>query len=135
MGTGTGIGRVRGLGSSKHGGAHWWRQRLTAGGNLLLVTWFVLSLFRLPLADPATGALSHKVVLAWIASPWVAVGLILMTINVFYHLKLGLQVVIEDYQHDESRVVALILVNAYAVAGAALAVFSILKIAFGGVVA
>ena len=135
MGNGTGIGRVRGLGSAKHGAAHWWRQRLTAGGNLVLVTWFVLSIFRLPLADAATGALNHKVVLAWMSSPWVAVGLILMTINVFYHLKLGLQVVIEDYQHDESRVVGLVLINAFAVAGGAVAVFSILKIAFGGVAA
>ena len=135
MGNGTGIGRVRGLGSAKHGAAHWWRQRLTAGGNLILVTWFVFSLFRLPLVDPVTGALSHKVIVEWLSSPYVAVALVLMTINVFVHLKMGLQVVIEDYQHDESRIAALILLTLYSVAAGALAVFSILKIAFGGVAA
>lgn len=133
MGNGTGIGRVRGLGSAKEGSHHWWRQRLTAGGNLVLVLWFVLALFRLPLADPATGTLSHKVVVEWLRSPIVAVGLILLTLNLFYHIRLGLQVVIEDYQKDQRRVVALILLSAYCVAGAALAVFSIAKIAFGGV--
>ena len=126
MGNGTGIGRVRGLGSAKHGAQHWWRQRLTAGGNLLLVLWFVVSIVRLPILD-------HKTVVAWIASPFVAVPLILMTLNVFYHLRLGLQVVIEDYQHDESRIIALVALNFYVIGAAALAVFSIAKIAFGGV--
>ncbi|KQX26151.1 MULTISPECIES: succinate dehydrogenase, hydrophobic membrane anchor protein [unclassified Sphingomonas] len=127
MGNGTGIGRVRGLGSARHGAMHWWRQRVTAAGNLLLVTWFVVSLFRLP-------NLGHDVVLQWIGSPIVAVPLILLTISVFYHLRLGLQVVFEDYVHEEAgKVFCLLLLNLYAIAGAALAIFSILKIAFGGV--
>lgn len=126
MGTGTGIGRVRGLGSAHHGALHWWRQRLTAGSNIVLATWFVVSLFRLPVLD-------HKSVVAWIASPLNAILLVLLTGSVFYHFRLGLQVVIEDYQHEDSRFVALILLNFYAVAGAAIAIFSILKIAFGGV--
>jgi succinate dehydrogenase / fumarate reductase, membrane anchor subunit len=128
MGTGTGIGRVRGLGSAKAGTHHWWQQRLTAGSNLLLVVWAVVSLFRLPLYD-------YRALVLWLSSPWVSVGLILATLSVFYHLRLGLQVVIEDYQHDFSRVVALVLLNFYAVAGAALAIFAILKIAFTGAAA
>jgi succinate dehydrogenase / fumarate reductase, membrane anchor subunit len=126
MGTGTGIGRVRGLGSAKSGAHHWWMQRVTAAGNLLLVFWFVVSLFRLPGYD-------HATIVAWMGSPLVAVPLILMTVNVFWHLRLGLQVVVEDYQHDETRIVALILLNFYAIGGAALAIFSILKIALIGV--
>jgi len=127
MGTGTGIGRVRGLGSAKHGTVHWWHQRLTAGGNLILVTWFVVSLLRLPTLD-------HKAVVLWLSSPFVAVPMVLLTVNVFYHLRLGLQVFIEDYVHEEgSRVAAIVLLNFYVVAAAALAIFSILKIAFGGV--
>jgi succinate dehydrogenase / fumarate reductase membrane anchor subunit len=59
--------------------------------------------------------------------------MILLVINVFWHFRLGLQVVLEDYQHDESKIVGLILINFYAIGGAALAIFSILKIAFGGV--
>lgn len=125
MGTGTGIGRVRGLGSAKSGTDHWWMQRVTAGGNLLLAVWFVVSLFRLPSFDYAT-------VVEWLRSPLVAVPLILMTINLFWHFRLGLQVVLEDYQHNETRVVGLIAINFYAVGAAALAIFSILRIAFGG---
>ena len=127
MGSGTGIGRVRGLGSAKHGSMHWWRQRVTAVGNLLLATWFVISLFRLP-------SFEHGVIVQWIGSPLVAVALVLMTISVFYHLRLGLQVIVEDYVHEEAgKVFFVLLLNFYAIAGAALAIFSILKIAFGGV--
>ena len=125
MGTGTGIGRVRGLGSAKAGTHHWWQQRLTAGSNLLLVTWAVVSLFRLPLHD-------YKALVLWLSTPWVSVGLILAVVSVFYHLRLGLQVVIEDYQHDFSRIIAIVLLNFYAVGGAALAIFAILKIALTG---
>ena len=127
MGTGPGIGRVRGLGSAKSGAHHWWLQRVTAAGNLLLVTWFVISLFRLPDFEYETVAL-------WLKSPLVAVPLVLMIVNVFWHLRIGLQVVVEDYVHDEAiRVASLIALNFYAVGGAALAIFSILKVAFGGV--
>ncbi|WP_404711618.1 succinate dehydrogenase, hydrophobic membrane anchor protein [Sphingomonas sp. MMS24-J13] len=122
MGNGTGIGRVRGLGSAHSGTHHWWHQRLTAGANLLLVTWAVASLFRLPLHD-------YRAMVMWLSSPWVSVPLILATISVFYHLRLGLQVVIEDYQHDFTRVVALVFLNFYAIGGAALAIFAILKVA------
>lgn len=129
MGSGTGIGRVRGLGSAKHGSIHWWRQRVTAAGNLLLLPWFIVSLFRLP-------SLDHAGVVAWMGSPLVAVPLVLLTISVFYHLRIGLQVVLEDYVHEEgSKVFCLLLLNLYAIGGGALAIFSILKIAFGGVAA
>ena len=128
MGTGTGIGRVRGLGSAKHGSHHWWHQRLTAGSNLLLLVWLVESLLRLPLGD-------YRALMLWLSSPFASVPLILAVISVFYHLRLGLQVVIEDYQHDFSRVVALVLLNFYAIGGAALAIFAILKIAFTGAAA
>ena len=126
MGTGTELGRVRGLGSAKHGAMHWWRQRLTAGSNLFLMLWFLVSLLRLP-------ALDHKTVVSWLSSPLASVPLVLLTLSVFYHLRLGLQVVIEDYQHEESRIIALVLLNAYAIAVGAVCVFAILKIAFGGV--
>jgi succinate dehydrogenase / fumarate reductase, membrane anchor subunit len=125
MGNGTSIGRVRGLGSAHEGTHHWWHQRLTAGSNLLLVTWLVASLFNLPLWN-------YRALVLWLQSPWASVPLILVTISVFYHLRLGLQVVIEDYQHDFSRVVALVLLNFYAIGGAAIAIFSILKVAFAG---
>ncbi len=128
MGTGTPIGRVRGLGAAKQGSHHWWHQRLTAGSNLLLMTWLVVSLLRLPLWD-------YRALALWLSSPWASVPLILAVISVFYHLRLGLQVVIEDYQHDFGRVIALVLLNFYAIGGAALAIYAILKVAFQGAVA
>ena len=125
MGNGTGIGRVRGLGSAKSGTHHWWMQRVTAAGNVVLLLWFVTSLLRLP-------ALDYDTVVKWMASPLVAVPMLLLTANVFWHLRLGLQVVLEDYQHDEGKIGGLILLNFYAIALAALSIFSILKIAFRG---
>ena len=123
MGNGTSIGRVRGLGSAHEGAKHWWHQRLTAGSNLLLITWLVVSLFRLPLWN-------YRALVLWLSSPWASVPLILAIISVFYHLRLGLQVVIEDYQHDSSRVVLLVLVDYFALAAGVLAIFSILRVAF-----
>lgn len=125
MGTGTSIGRVRGLGAAKEGTHHWWRQRLTAGLNIALMSWLLLSLARLTGYDLASVRL-------WIGSPWVAIPLALLVANVFYHFRLGLQVVIEDYQHDETRVVLMVLLNVYTVVLAAIAIFSVLRIAFTG---
>jgi succinate dehydrogenase / fumarate reductase membrane anchor subunit len=127
MGTGTGIGRVRGLGSAKSGTHHWWLQRVTSVGNFLLMLWFVTSQFRLPSHD-------YKTVVHWIASPLTAVPLVLLVVSVFWHFRLGLQVFIEDYVHEEAgKVAAILLLNFYTIGGAALAIFSILKIALGGV--
>ena len=125
MGTGTSIGRVRGFGAAHAGTHHWWRQRLTATSNLLLLTWLAASLLRLPLHD-------YRAMVLWLSSPWASVPLILAIISLFYHLRLGLQVVIEDYQHDFRRVVALLALNFYAIGGAALAIYAVLRVAFTG---
>lgn len=122
---GTELGRVRGLGSAKHGTEHWWHQRLTAASNLVLMTWFMVSLARLPAFD-------HATIAAWASSAWVAIPLILLTLSVVWHMRLGVQVVIEDYQHDESRTVLMILLNFYAVVIAAVALFAILRLAMSG---
>ena len=118
------IGRVRGLGSAKEGTHHWWHQRLTAGSNLFLMLWLLISIARQPAYDYAT-------LRSWMESAWVAIPMALLILSVFYHFRLGLQVVIEDYQHDESRVVLMVLLNFFVVAVGAVALFSILRIAFG----
>ncbi|WP_404336553.1 succinate dehydrogenase, hydrophobic membrane anchor protein [Sphingomonas sp. MMS12-HWE2-04] len=123
MGNGTSIGRVRGLGSAKEGAHHWWHQRFTAGSNLILVLWFILSIAMLPAYD-------HATITAWMAQTIVAVPMILLVVSTFYHFRLGLQVVIEDYQHDETRIVLLVLLNFFTIGAGAFAVFSILKVAF-----
>ena len=124
MRAGTPIGRVRGLGAAKEGTHHWWRQRLTAGLNIALMGWLLLFLARLPGYDLMT-------VRMYLSSAWVAIPMALLIANVFYHFRLGLQVVIEDYQHNESRVVLMVLLNLFVAAVGAVALFSILKIAFG----
>jgi len=120
------IGRVRGLGSAKHGGEHWLKQRLTAIGNLLLTSWFVISLLVLPNFDHATLA-------QWLAQPVVAVPMILMIANIFWHARLGLQVLIEDYVHDEGlKFATMALLNFYVVASAVFGIFIVAKLAFTG---
>ncbi|BCA64080.1 succinate dehydrogenase [Sphingomonas sp. HMP9] len=125
MGSGTAVGRVRGLGSAKHGTLHWWRQRLTAGSNLFLMLWLMISVARMPGYD-------YAAVHLWLQSAWVAVPMALLIASVFYHFRLGLQVVIEDYQHGESRVVAMILLNLFTFTLGGIALFAILKVAFTG---
>lgn len=126
MGSGTELGRVRGLGSVKHGSKHWIDQRVSALGNLLLTVWLFTSFFLLPNYE-------YETVAAWLAQPSVAVPMILMLISIFWHVRLGLQVFIEDYVPNEaSRLMVLMLLNFYVVGGAALGIFIIAKHAFTG---
>ncbi|RZF63117.1 succinate dehydrogenase, hydrophobic membrane anchor protein [Sphingomonas populi] len=120
---GTELGRVRGLGSAKAGAHHWLTHRITAASNLFLMLWFVIVIARLPAYDYGT-------VRPWLASAWVAVPMILLIVSVFWHFRLGLQVVIEDYVHAETRVALMFLLNFFVVATSAIAIFSILKVAF-----
>lgn len=95
----TPLGRARGLGSAKDGAQHWWHQRLTALALLPLAVWFVVSL--ITLADA-----TYEDVIDWLSSPVVAGLMLLWIFTMFYHLKLGLQEVIEDYVHSEWRKLA-----------------------------
>jgi succinate dehydrogenase / fumarate reductase membrane anchor subunit len=124
MGTGTSIGRVRGLGSAHHGPHHWWHQKITAGSNILLMSWLMIALARRPSYD--FGAMRE-----WMSSSWVAIPMLLLVASVFYHFRLGLQVVIEDYQREESKIVAMVALNLFTAIVAGIAIFAILKIAFG----
>jgi succinate dehydrogenase / fumarate reductase membrane anchor subunit len=119
----TELGRVRGLGSAKEGAHHWWQQRLTAAANLFLMLWFFIAILRLPAYD-------YDTVHTWLSSSWAAIPMALLIASVFYHFRLGLQVVIEDYQHNESRVVAMVALNFFTIVTAGIAIFAILKVAF-----
>jgi succinate dehydrogenase / fumarate reductase membrane anchor subunit len=124
MKSGTPLGRVRGLGSAHAGVEHWWNQKLTAGSNLFLMSWLMISIARRPSYD-------YAAMREWLSSSWVAIPMALLIVSVFYHFRLGLQVLIEDYQHNESRVAALVLLNLFTFGMAGIAIFSILRIAFG----
>jgi succinate dehydrogenase / fumarate reductase membrane anchor subunit len=121
----SGLKRVRGLGSAKSGAHHWWLQRVTAAGNLLLLVWFIASVLTLP-------NLGHSSVLAWVGQPLVAVPLLLLILSTFWHARLGVQVMIEDYVHAEGlKLLALLALNFFIVGTGAVAAFSVLAIAFG----
>lgn len=116
------LGRVKGLGAAKEGAHHWRLQRMTAIALVPLALWFVLSLLCVFNA-------SHAEVVAWISAPHVTVLLLALSIVLFWHLQLGLQVVIEDYVHTAWTQIALqILLRTGAGLGALLAIVSILKI-------
>lgn len=126
MGNGTSIGRVRGLGSAHEGAHHWLLQRFTAIGNLVLVLFLLVSFLLLPAYDYGT-------VTGWLSSPIAAAALILLIVSTFWHARLGLQVLIEDYIHEGgSRFALTALLNLVAVAGAVFGIFCIASIAFAG---
>ena len=101
----TPLSQVRGLGSAKEGVSHWWWQRLTAVALVPLTLWFVISVIAHMGAD-------YEAMRAWVGSPSVAVTMVLLIAATFYHLKLGAQVVIEDYvHHGATKLVALVLLN------------------------
>lgn len=96
---------VRGQGSAKDGTRHWWAQRLTAVALVPLTFWFILTLVKVIGADYATAMLV-------LGHPLTAAVWILFVGVLFYHCVLGLQVVIEDYLHDErAKIAAIILMK------------------------
>jgi succinate dehydrogenase / fumarate reductase membrane anchor subunit len=118
------IGRVLGLGSAKEGVSHWWAQRVTAVGLLLLTLWFVSAVLRL-------GDFSFVAVTTWVSAPLNAVLLCLLIGTAAYHSQLGVQVVVEDYVTNEGgKIITMLLLNFIHVALAALGVFSVLRVAF-----
>jgi succinate dehydrogenase / fumarate reductase membrane anchor subunit len=122
----TPIGRVRGLGSSKHGAQTWYHERLSSVATLLLFIWFIVSLIRLPRLD-------YDMVTRWLSSPLAAVPMVLLIYTTFWHAKDGLRVVVEDYVHDEGgKFFWLALVNFLFILGGGLAIFAVLKIALAG---
>lgn len=125
MGNGTSIGRVRGLGSAHSGSHHWLLQRFTAVGNLLGGLYLAFALLRM-------GDYSYASVHKWLQNPIAAVLVGLFVISSFWHARLGLQVLIEDYVKTSGNKFAVFaLLNLLTFGGAAFGVLSILRIALG----
>ena len=121
------LGRVRGLGSAKHGGEHWLTERVTSIALLFLGTWLLASLLLLPKLDQRT-------LVEWLRAPSGAVPMALFVIIGFRHALDGMKVVVDDYVHEEGNRFALnFLLLFLAVGGAATALFALGRIAFGSV--
>ena len=123
---GTALGKVRGRGPAGHGTGAFMTQRLTAISNAILMSWFVVSLATLP-------DLSWPVVTAWMASPLVATAMILLILSTFIHFRLGVMELIEDYVHAEAwKILAVVALNFYAIAGIAIGIVSVARVALTG---
>lgn len=121
----TPLGKVRGLGSAKSGTEHWWMQRVTAIANIPLILFLVVFV----IAHLGT---TRAELVASIGNPFVAILLSLTMISVLWHMRLGLQVVIEDYVHGSATKLLALLANTFVTVllGVA-ALYAILKMSFG----
>jgi len=121
----TPLGRVRGLGSAKTGTEDFWHQRLTAMANIPLVIAGVVIVISLV-------GRNHAAAAQILGSPLIAILMLLFIISVTYHMRIGMQVIIEDYVHEETSKIALMVLNTfYTVAVALVSAFAILKLSFG----
>ena len=122
----TQLGIVRGLGSAKDGTGHFWLQRLTSLASL------VLTVFAIALAISLVGE-PHATVAARLGSPLIAIPLLATIFAYAYHMKLGMQVIIEDYvQAELTRVLALAGNIFFCFAVALISAFAVLKLSLGG---
>jgi succinate dehydrogenase / fumarate reductase membrane anchor subunit len=122
----TPLGRVIGLGSAKEGVEHWWRQRLTAIALVPLSLWFVATLIAHLGGD-------YRNAVQWIGAPVPAILMVLLIGTTFYHAVLGLQVVVEDYVHEEwVKLTMLVLLRLACFVLAVSGIFAVLRLAFRG---
>ena len=120
----TPLGRVLGLGSAKSGTEHFWRQRLTAVANVPLTVAFVVIVIGLL-------GRNHAAVVQILGSPLVAIVLLLFIASITTHMRIGMQVIIEDYVHDEVTKLVLLMANTFfAVAVGLACAFAILMLSF-----
>ena len=121
----TPLGRVRGHGSARSGTAHFWWQRVTSVALIPLTIGVIAIIFSLL-------GRNHAAVIQILASPLVGIIMLLFIGTSAYHMKLGMQVIIEDYVHDEVPKLVTLMANTFFCCVVGLAgVFAILKLSFG----
>jgi succinate dehydrogenase / fumarate reductase membrane anchor subunit len=121
----TPLGRVRNLGASHSGTTDFWRQRITAVAMVLLIV-PVIVLVMMMLGSNHAGAAQM------LGSPLIAIVLLLFIVASSWHMKIGMQVVIEDYVHNEQLKLAAIMANNFFCFAVALAsIYAILKLSSG----
>ena len=115
------LGRVRGLGVGHSGAEHWWVERASSVVLLPLSTWFVVQMFRL-------GGASRADVIKWGGKPVNATLLIALIITTFYHARLGLQVIVDDYVHGHAHLPVRLLIKLGTFLLGLLGVISVVKL-------
>ena len=121
----TPLARVRGLGSARSGTEHFWRQRMTAVANVPLTIAFVLIVVSLL-------GRNHAAAQQILGSPLVAIVMLLFIGSITYHMRIGMQVVIEDYVHGEIARLSLLMLNTFFTVVVGLtAAYAIFKLSFG----
>ena len=121
----TPLARVRALGASHSGTSDFWRQRLTAIANVPLTISFVFIVVALL-------GRNHAAVVQILGSPAIAIIMLLFIVASAWHMKIGMQVVIEDYVHGEKVKLAAIMVNNFfSIAVALASIYAILKLSSG----
>jgi len=120
----TPLGRVRGLGSARSGTGEFWRQRLTAVAGVPLTIAFVVIVVGLL-------GRNHAAVVQILGSPFVAVVMLLFIVTICIHMRIGMQVIIEDYVHDERHKLFLLMANTFFTVAVGLAsAFAIFTLSF-----
>ena len=121
----TPLARMTQKGTARGGTEHFIRQRVTGMSNIVLTLFFLWFVARIAGEDRAE-------LVELVRNPLVAVGLILAILSVTYHMRIGMQVIIEDYVHSDARKFPALLFNLFfPVAVATLSIVSILKLSFG----
>lgn len=119
------LGNVLGLGSAKDGTSHFWGQRLSGIGLLILGLWFVYAILTVP-------GFTHADALAFIGAPLNGVLLLLLVVTMSYHSNLGIQVVIEDYVHGHGLKFASLIISRFVHTFLTVAaIYAIIKIGLG----
>ncbi|MCX5494317.1 succinate dehydrogenase, hydrophobic membrane anchor protein [Kaistia dalseonensis] len=121
----TPLAKVRGLGSAKEGTSQFWHQRLTAVALAILLSGFIILVI-------AIAGRPYEQVIAVLGNPFVSLLLVLMIGAGVWHMKIGMQEIIEDYLHGGIKLIAVIANNFFSVAVGLATALALLKLSFGG---
>lgn len=118
--------RVRGLGPARSGTEHFWRQRITAVALAPLTLAFLVLVLK-------TQGHDHASVVATLSHPLPAILMLLFIVSGISHMRIGMQVIIEDYVREEGLKIGLLMLNTFFSITLGLAcAFAVLKMSFGG---